>query len=94
MTKQTKFRLAVATFGAPFLVATIAMFTRLWGGVAEAPSFEMWQSFVQVQAPLLLGLYGLGDVAHKVALAKATPPLPKPLLEQRTCGPDSGCGGA
>ena len=51
-----KFQLAAATFGLPFLVITIALFT----GKADA---SQWISFVQMLVPSVLGIYGFANVA-------------------------------
>lgn len=54
-----KATLAVAAFGAPFLVASVALF-------AGYATFDQWSGFVSVQAPLVLGMYSGANVANKV----------------------------
>jgi len=72
MKSGTKWRLALATFGGPFVVATVALFAP--GSEANLASFAEWSDFIRWQTPIILGLYAVADVAHKSVLAKLSQP--------------------
>jgi len=67
-----KAKIAMVTFGAPFVVATAALF---FGKM----SADQWLSLVQFQAPLILGIYGCANVGASFmhALGKTALPLKK-----------------
>ena len=62
--KSRKARLAAASFGAPFIVSSVAFL------ILDKMSASEWINFNQFLIPMVLGIYGLANVSQKIIVSK------------------------